>query len=69
MAMNVQVTYNALIDGCVRANDLQKAVTTLDAMDQAGIRPNHITYSTLINGYVCLTSRVSDSLHVCRLAS
>ena len=46
----VQVTYNALIDACVRGNDLHTANMLFEEMSQMKLLPNHITYSTLING-------------------
>jgi pentatricopeptide repeat protein len=50
----VQVTYSTLIDGHVRAGQLEQALRLLREMGSHGLRPNIITYNTLLKGY-CMT--------------
>ena len=44
------VTYNSLIDACVRCNRLNSAWQLLSEMQQNNIVPDNFTYSTLIKG-------------------
>merc|ERR1719172_414434 len=45
------VTFNSLMDVCVRCSDLRTAAVFLQDMMQNGIEPDLITFSTLIKGY------------------
>ena len=45
-----EVTYNSLIDVCVRCNQMKKAWVLLNEMQDQGINPDNFTYSTLIKG-------------------
>jgi pentatricopeptide repeat protein len=45
------VTFNSLMDVCVRCENLQMAAVFLQDMMQLGIEPDLITFSTLIKGY------------------
>jgi len=45
-----EVTYNSLIDACVRANRMTLAWSFLDEMQTEGLSPDNFTYSTLIKG-------------------
>jgi pentatricopeptide repeat domain-containing protein 1 len=44
------VTYNSLIDACVRCNKMQQAWSLLNEMQDQNIHPDNFTYSTLIKG-------------------
>jgi pentatricopeptide repeat protein len=44
------VTFNSLIDACVRANKMHKAWGLLKEMQESGVHPDNFTYSTLIKG-------------------
>ena len=44
------VTYNSLIDTCVRSGRLPLAWEFLEEMQKEGICPDNFTYSTLIKG-------------------
>lgn len=45
------VTYNSLIDCCVRCGDVDKASALFDEMKERHVQPDLITFSTLIKGY------------------
>ena len=45
------VTYNSLIDWWVRCNEIDKASTLFDEMKERNVKPDLITFSTLIKGY------------------
>ena len=45
------VTFNSLIDCCVRTKKCEKALHLLEEMKSRGIRPDLITFSTLIKGF------------------
>ena len=45
------VTYNSLIDACVRCSQMGEAWRLLEDMSQSeDVRPDNFTYSTLIKG-------------------
>jgi pentatricopeptide repeat protein len=44
------VTYNSMIDVCVRCNRMDTAWQLLAEMEQVGLKPDNFTYSTLIKG-------------------
>lgn len=44
-------TYSILIKSCLHAYDFEKVKSLLADMTQAGIRPNTVTYNTLIDAY------------------
>lgn len=44
------VTYNSLIDSCVRAGKMSQAWNLLKEMQENDIYPDNFTYSTLIKG-------------------
>jgi len=44
------VTYNSMIDVCVRSNNMGNAWNLLTEMKKAEIMPDNFTYSTLIKG-------------------
>mmetsp|Transcript_13006 Transcript_13006/g.29606 ORF Transcript_13006/g.29606 Transcript_13006/m.29606 type:complete len:708 (-) Transcript_13006:11-2134(-) len=45
------VTYNALIDACVRCGEISRAPALLEDMMAKGIQPNLVTYSSILKGY------------------
>lgn len=45
------VTYNSLIDCCVRCDNMKKASSLFSEMKQRKVRPDLITFSTLIKGF------------------
>jgi pentatricopeptide repeat domain-containing protein 1 len=44
------ITFNSLIDACVRTNNLTEAWNYLDAMKAQGCTPDNFTYSALVRG-------------------
>lgn len=44
------VTFNSIIDVCVRGKDMSKVWSIIDKMKQCGIKPDNFTYSTIIKG-------------------
>ena len=44
------VTYNSMIDACVRCNNMKSAWALLSEMKNFNIIPDNFTYSTLIKG-------------------
>lgn len=44
------VTYNSMIDACVRCNNMKSAWSLLTEMNANDIIPDNFTYSTLIKG-------------------
>ena len=44
------VTYNSMIDACVRSNKMSNAWQLLNEMQQENVHPDNFTYSTLIKG-------------------
>ena len=44
------ITFNSLIDACVRAGVKDKAWSLLGEMKEKDIQPDNFTYSTLIKG-------------------
>ena len=42
------VTFNTLLDGCQKAGDLDAALQAKEALEQAGLRPDQRTYTSLI---------------------
>lgn len=47
------VTYNSMIDVCVRCEQMEKAWNLLTEMQEENIVPDNFTYSTLIKGLKC----------------
>ena len=47
----LQVTYSTLIDGCVRAGVISTGKELLSEMVAGGVKPNAVTYNTLIRAY------------------
>lgn len=47
----LQVTYTTLIDGYVRDCDVQAAKDLMTDMIAVGVKPNVVTYNTLLRGY------------------
>ena len=47
----LQVTYSTLIDGCVRKGKLDTGKALLSEMTAAGVKPNAVTYNTLMRAY------------------
>jgi len=45
------VTFNALVDACARCGHMHRVPTLLHDMQQQGIEPNVITYSTILKGH------------------
>jgi len=45
------ITFNTLIDACSRSKDMARIPALLEAMSQANIAPNTITFSTIIKAY------------------
>ncbi len=46
-----QVTYSTLIDGFVRAGSIDTGKELLSEMVAGGVKPNAVTYNTLIRAY------------------
>merc|ERR1719235_2061254 len=46
-------TYNALIDACARNGNVEKITQLVEDMKERGLKPNLITYSTVLKGH-CL---------------
>lgn len=44
------ITFNSLIDCCVRTNSQDRAWKVLDEMKSKGIKADNYTYSTLFKG-------------------
>jgi len=44
------VTFNSLIDCCVRSGNTSKAWQLLEEMNEVGVAPDNFTYSTLVKG-------------------
>jgi len=57
------VTYNALIDACVRCGQISRAPALLSDMFKQGISPNLITYSSILKGY-CQENRMDKALEL-----
>lgn len=55
------ITYNSMIDCCVRCEDMLKATELFDQMAQGDVSPDLITYSTLIKGH-CQTKNIEKAL-------
>lgn len=45
------ITYNTLVDACARCGHMDKVPTLLRDMQNIGIEPNVITYSTILKGH------------------
>ncbi|XP_052177101.1 putative pentatricopeptide repeat-containing protein At1g53330 [Diospyros lotus] len=56
-------TYNILINACCRCNDLGGAWNVFDEMLKKRIRPNVVTFGTLING-LCVNFKLSEALRL-----
>jgi pentatricopeptide repeat protein len=57
------VTFNTLMDACVRSNEMARIPALLDSMIGQGIDPNLITYGIVIKGY-CQNNRLEEALQV-----
>lgn len=55
------ITFNSLIDCCVRCTDIPQAEAIFDDMKQSGVSPDLITYSTMIKGY-CKIGKIENAL-------
>lgn len=45
-----EITYNTVLDACVKLHDLELAFEYFDKMKNEGLQPDNFTYSTLIKG-------------------
>uniref|UniRef100_A0A7S4VAR9 Pentacotripeptide-repeat region of PRORP domain-containing protein n=1 Tax=Alexandrium monilatum TaxID=311494 RepID=A0A7S4VAR9_9DINO len=54
------VTYNAVIDACVRSCEMARVQSLLEEMARKKIEPNVVTYSTIIKGY-CQDARLNQA--------
>merc|ERR1719199_1663089 len=45
------VTFNTLIDACARCGRMEHLPKTLEDMEEQGVKPNVITYSTMLKGH------------------
>ena len=45
------LSFNSLINACVKGKDIQRAEHWLAAMKTRGINPDAVSYSTIINAY------------------
>merc|ERR1719375_1203893 len=45
------ITYNTLLDACARSGRMDRLATILDDMKVQGVKPNIITYSTMLKGH------------------
>ena len=45
------MTYSTLIDGCVRKGDVDTGKQLLTEMVALGVKPNAVTYNTLLRAY------------------
>jgi len=57
------VTYNTLIDACIRSGEMTRIAALLELMASDNIRPNVITHSTVLKGY-CQDNRVDKAFEV-----
>lgn len=55
------VTYNSLIDCCIRCNSIEKAVEIFEEMKNSSTKPDLITYSTMIKGF-CREKNIEKAL-------
>lgn len=46
-----ELVFNTLLDGCVKANDLQCGIGLFEEMVESGLRPSSITHSILVRLY------------------
>lgn len=46
-----QITYNCIINACIKSDQIQKANDIFEEMKQNNFKPDLITYSTLIKGF------------------
>jgi len=60
----VQVTYSTLIDGCVREGNVATGRELLSEMVAAGVKPNAVTYNTLIRAYA-MDDQVDMQVRLC----
>lgn len=45
-----EITYNSILDACVKAQDLDLAFEYFDKMKSEGLHPDNFTYATLVKG-------------------
>mmetsp|Transcript_150166 Transcript_150166/g.418386 ORF Transcript_150166/g.418386 Transcript_150166/m.418386 type:complete len:452 (-) Transcript_150166:53-1408(-) len=57
------VTYNTIIDACTRCNRMDQVPDVIEAMRQANIAPNIITYSTVLKGH-CQTGNIQEAFAI-----
>lgn len=55
------VTFNSLIDCCIRCNSINKAMEIFEEMKLSPTRPDLITYSTMIKGF-CREKNIEKAL-------
>ena len=55
------VTYNTVISACARAREVGMAKNLLSKMKKEGIRPNEISFNSIIGAYAS-TARWKDAL-------
>merc|ERR1719235_2743581 len=56
-------TYNALIDACARNGNVEKITQLVEDMKDHGLKPNLITYSTVLKGH-CLRGDIRAAFAV-----
>lgn len=57
------VTFNTLIDACARSGRMERLASILDDMTVQGVRPNIITYSTMLKGH-CQNGDVQSGFRI-----
>jgi len=55
------IVYTCLVQSCIKNKDINKAIQLFETMKKQKIRPDHIVYSSIING--CLFNRKFESAH------
>ena len=55
------VTFNSLIDCCIRCNSINTAVEIFDEIKLSTTKPDLITYSTMIKGF-CREKNIEKAL-------
>ncbi|CAI2372013.1 unnamed protein product [Moneuplotes crassus] len=60
------ITYNSLIDCCVRCNDMKKASFLFNEMKEWKVRPDLITFSTMIKGY-CKDHSIQKAFQILKI--
>ena len=55
-----EITYNTVIDICVKAGVMPLAIHFFDEMQELNLRPDAFTYSTLLKGFRMNDFKIQD---------